>query len=255
MPEGDTIFRAAQTLHRALAGRVVERFESVLPQLMRVDHDHPVAGRTVDAVSARGKHLLMTFSGDLVLHTHLRMNGAWHLYRPGVRWWKPSRDMRVIVSTAHVVAVAFNITVAEFLSAGDLRRHRDLRALGPDLLDPAFDPGEANRRMRANPRTAIGDALLNQRMMAGIGNVLKSEILFVTGIDPFSPVGSLSDEALDRIVSAAHDLIGVNARTAARGPFATYERRTTRSLDPSVKLWVYGRGGLPCRKCGTPIQS
>jgi endonuclease-8 len=255
MPEGDTIFRAAQTLHRALAGRVVERFESVLPQLMRVDHDHPVAGRTVDAVSARGKHLLMTFSGDLVLHTHMRMNGAWHLYRPGVRWQKPVRDMRVILSTAHVVAVAFNITVAEFLSAGDLRRHRDLRALGPDLLDPAFDPGEAKRRMRANPRTAIGDALLNQRIMAGIGNVLKSEILFVTGIEPFSPVGSLSDEALDRIVSAAHDLIGVNARTAPRGPFATYGRRTTRSLDPSVKLWVYGRGGLPCRKCGALIQS
>jgi endonuclease-8 len=248
MPEGDTIFRVAQTLHRFLAGRIVDEFESVLPQLMRVDDDRPIKGRAVEAVAARGKHLLMTFSGDLILHTHMRMNGAWHLYRVGARWQKPHRDMRIVVSTADVVAVGFNITIAEFLSAADLRRHRELAALGPDLLDPAFDAEQAKRRIRERPREAIGDVLLTQRVVAGIGNVLKSEILFVSGVEPFTPVSDVSEPLLERVVSAARDLMAMNARTGARG------RQTTRSLDPSARLWVYGRVGRPCRRCGTIIQ-
>src|SRR5438477_1913348 len=139
MPEGVTIFRTAEALHRALAGRVVERFESNLPALTRVDHDRPIGGRTIESVTSRGKHLLMAFSGDLVLHTHMRMNGAWHLYRPGVRWRRPARDMRLLVATAPYVAVGFTIPVAEFLSGRGLERHHELAALGPDLLDPAFD--------------------------------------------------------------------------------------------------------------------
>src|SRR5437667_5861530 len=123
MPEGDTIFRAAQTLQRALAGHRVVRFESVFPALTRVDTAHPLAGRTIEAVASRGKHLLMTFSGDLVLHTHMRMSGSWHLYRPGERWQRPVRDMRLIVATAAYVAVGFTIPVAEFLSGRDLHRH------------------------------------------------------------------------------------------------------------------------------------
>src|SRR5438876_11770639 len=143
MPEGDTIFRVAQTLHRALAGHLVTRFESVLPALNRVDHDHPISGRTIESVASRGKHLLMAFSGDLVLHTHMRMNGSWHLYRPGERWRRPARDMRVLVAAADIVAVGFNVPVAELLTARDLQRHRQLAALGPDLLDASFDPVEA----------------------------------------------------------------------------------------------------------------
>src|SRR5439155_21132568 len=150
MPEGDTIFRAAQTLHRVLAGYVVVRFESVLPALTRVDEDHPVAGRTIDSVSSRGKHLLMQFSGDLILHTHMRMNGSWHLYRPRDRWRAPARDMRLLVATASYVAVGFTIPVAEFLSGRGLQRHKELTALGPDLLDPRFDRDEVLRRIRAH---------------------------------------------------------------------------------------------------------
>src|ERR1700719_2500681 len=100
MPEGDTIFRAARTLQRALGGQIVTRFDAALPALTRVDQDRPIAGRTIESVASRGKHLLMTFSGGLVLHTHMRMNGSWHIYRPGERWWLPARDMRVLVATA-----------------------------------------------------------------------------------------------------------------------------------------------------------
>src|SRR5687768_9942251 len=131
MPEGDSIFRAARTLHRALAGKVVTRFESVLPALTRIDEDAPLAGRTVEEVSAAGKHLLMRFSGDLVLRTHMRMNGSWHIYRPGERWQRPAADMRIVVGTDDFVAVAFTVPVAEFLSARALARQPDLRRLGP----------------------------------------------------------------------------------------------------------------------------
>src|SRR6185295_9025186 len=128
MPEGDSIFRAARTLHRALAGSRVTRFESALPALNRIDDDRPLAGRTIESVSARGKHLLMTFSGDLVLRTHMRMNGSWHIYRPGERWRRPARDMRVLVETARFVVVGFNVPVAELLTGRELSRHRELEA-------------------------------------------------------------------------------------------------------------------------------
>src|SRR5215471_17335390 len=145
MPEGDTIFRAARTLDQVLAGQTVTRFESVFPALTRVADDRPIVGRMIESVAARGKHLLITFSGDLVLRTHMRMNGSWHLYRSGVRWQRPARDMRVLV-VAGVEAVGFNVPVAELLTARDLARHGQLNALGPDLLDPAFDGAEAMRR-------------------------------------------------------------------------------------------------------------
>jgi endonuclease-8 len=239
MPEGDTIFRAARTMQRALAGHAVVRFESVFPALNRIDADHPLAGRTIESVSSRGKHLLMAFSGDLVLHTHMRMNGSWHLYRPGERWQRPRRDLRLLVATGTFEAVGFNVPVAELLSGRDLARHEELGALGPDLLDAAFDRAEAIRRMRAHPHDAAADALLNQRVVAGIGNVLKSEVLFVAGIDPFTPIERLGDERLEGLIETLSVAIG---------------RRTTRSLDPHAKLWVYGRGGRPCRKCGAAIQ-
>src|SRR5438094_3405819 len=193
MPEGDTIFRTAQALQRALAGRMIERFESNLPALTRIDHDRPIAGRTIESVTSRGKHLLMAFSGDLILHTHMRMNGAWHLYRPGVRWRRPARDMRIVVATADIAAVGFNVPVAELLTAKELRRHRQLAALGPDLLDPSFDTIEARKRMRASDQVAAGDVLLDQRVMAGIGNVLKSEILLVRGVVPFMRLAVYTD--------------------------------------------------------------
>jgi endonuclease-8 len=255
MPEGDTIFRAAQTLHRALAGRIVIRFESALPALTRVDDDHPVAGRTIESVTSRGKHLLFAFSGDLVLHTHMRMNGSWHLYRPDDRWQRPARDMRVLVATAKAVAVGFKVPVAELLSIRELSRHEALRALGPDLLGADFDGDEACRRLRDRGRDPIGDALLNQRVVSGIGNMFKSEILFIARVDPFAPVAELGDAALSGIVEISLTQLRMNVADRSRTMAPAGGRRTTGSLHPSKGLWVYGRGGQPCRKCGTTIQS
>ena len=255
MPEGDTIFRTARTLHRALAGQLVVRFESVLPALNRIDHDHPIAGRTVESVASRGKHLLMTFSGDLTLHTHMRMNGSWHLYRPGERWQRPARDMRLVVATARSVAVGFNVPIAELLSARDLRRHTELSSLGPDLLAPSFSRDEAVARLRAHPRDAIGDLLLNQRVVAGIGNVLKSEILFASGVNPFIAAGELTGETLTRVIDVARDLLAANVLDRSQTLSLAVGRRTTRSVNPDAKLWVYGRGGKPCRTCGAPIHA
>jgi endonuclease VIII len=254
MPEGDTIFRTAQALHRHLAARIVTRFESVFPALTRVDHDRPLAGRTIEGVVSRGKHILMTFSGDLVLHTHMRMNGSWHGYAPGAPWKRPSRDMRVLVATAEFVAVGFNVPVAELLTARELVRHDVLRELGPDLLDASFDVEGAARRARNEGGRAIADVLLNQRVVAGIGNVFKSEILFVAGIDPFVPAADLLDADLIRILGIARDLLRANAADRPR-LVPSRGRRTRDSLDPSAALWVYGRGGKPCRTCGTPIQA
>src|SRR3990170_3180627 len=139
MPEGDTIFRAARTLHRALAGKPVVRFESMFPALTRVHIDTPLTGRAIEEVSAAGKHILMRFAGGLVLRTHMRMNGSWHIYRPGEPWQRPRRDMRVLIATADFEAVGFNVPVAEFIPARDLTRHEELRKLGPDVLAETFD--------------------------------------------------------------------------------------------------------------------
>jgi endonuclease-8 len=254
MPEGDTIFRAARTLHRALAGRTVTTFESVYPALTRVDASAPVVGRTVEAVSSRGKHLLMTFSGALTLHTHMRMNGSWHIYRSGERWRAPHRDMRIVIGAGPFVAVGFNIPVAEFLTPGQLARHAVIQSLGPDLTDPAFNRSDVLQRISERPHEPIAEVLLDQRILSGIGNVLKSEILFVARIDPLAPAGTLDDRQLDRILDVALRLMTMNtveSLSMTRGS----GRRTTGSLDPSAKLYVYGRGGKPCRQCGTLIRS
>lgn len=247
MPEGDTIFLAAATLRRALAGDIVSRFESVFPALTRIAVDRPIVGRTIESVEARGKHVLIAFSGDLLLHTHMRMNGSWHVYPPRARWRRPARDMRIVIETARAAAVAFNVPVAEFLTSRELARHAALQSLGPDLLSPGFDAAEAVRRIRARGADAIADVLLDQRAVAGIGNVFKSEILFLAGIDPFAPASRLSDAQLGDIVGIARRLLAASVKIG---------RRTTRStLDPRERLWVYGRGGRACRRCGAPIAS
>jgi endonuclease-8 len=253
MPEGDTIFRSARTLHRALAGRVVTRFDSVYPQLTNVDVDTPVVGRTIVTVSSRGKHLLMSFSGELVLHTHMRMNGSWHIYKPDERWRLPDRDMRVLVETDAYVAVGFNVPVAEFLTARELSQHRQIQALGPDLTDPAFDRAEVIRRLRAADNPTMEELILNQRVLSGIGNVLKSETLFAAGINPFAPASAVSDEALDRMLTVALRLMKMNV-VESQSMTRAFGHRTTGSLDPKANLWVYGRAGNPCRKCGTAIS-
>lgn len=255
MPEGDTIFRAARTLHRALAGETVTGFESVFPTLTRVHEDTPITGRTVQSVTARGKHLLMAFSGNLVLRTHMRMNGSWHIYRPGEAWQRSRRDMRIVLATASFVAVGFNIHLAEWLRTSALGRHEELRRLGPDLLADDFDAAEAEHRLRQRGDTPVADALLNQRVMAGIGNVYKSEILFACGVAPFAPVRTLSDEQVSCLISTARKFLRANVSEALPA-MTTYLgfRRTTRRDDPAERLWVYGRGGDPCRRCGAAVQ-
>jgi endonuclease-8 len=248
MPEGDTIHRAARVLHKALAGKQVTRFETVFPQLARIDEDAPLAGRTIERVAAAGKNLLIELSGDLHLHTHMRMNGSWHIYRPGERWQKPRSEMRIVLATEDYVAVAFNVPVAEFHDARSLARQDDLRLIGPDLLGETFDAGEAVRRIRARNNEEIADVLLNQRVVSGIGNEYKSELLFLRGISPFRKVESITDEELHELLRVARRVMQMNVAKRDGG------RETTGSLDRSQRLYVYARRGQPCRKCGTKIE-
>lgn len=263
MPEGDSIFKAARTLQRALAGQTVSGFKTELVKLARVDDQERIAGRTIERVEAAGKHLLMTFSGELVLRTHMRMNGSWHIYRPGERWQAPARDMRIVIATPEWIAVAFRVHDAEFVRAADVARRTPVGRLGPDLLSPSFDAEDALRRIRALPDQPIAEVLLNQRALAGIGNVYKSEVLFLAGVHPDTPAGSLDDETLRNVMAIAHRLLHENVverphstRSGHAGPsMVTYRgaRRTTGRMKPEDRLWVYSRGGKPCRKCRTPI--
>jgi endonuclease-8 len=257
MPEGDTIFKAARTLHRALAGQTVTRFETVLVHLARVDADTPLGGRAVERVAAAGKHLLMTFSGGLVLRTHMRMNGSWHIYRPGERWQRPRAEMRIAIETTDWVAVAFRVHVAEFIQASDLARHRPIASLGPDLLADTFDADEALSRMRTRPAEPIADVLLDQRVFAGIGNVYKSEVLFLAGIHPDAQIAAIGDDSLREVIAIARRLLLENVVEKPGPSMVTYRgfRRTTGRMRPADRLWVYSRGGRPCRKCGTSIAS
>jgi endonuclease-8 len=253
MPEGDTIHRAARTLHTALSGQRVERFESVLAHLTRVDADTPIAGRVIERVEARGKHLLMWLEGGLVLRTHMRMHGSWHIYRPGEKWQRPRHEMRIVLATAAYVAVAFTVPVAEFVDAATIDREGPVAELGPDLLSDTFDFAEAVARIQARGDVEIADALLDQRAIAGIGNVFKSEVLFAARVSPFTPVRALAAGQLARVVVIAERQMRANVGDADTVA-AAGGRRTTNRLDPTARLWVYGRGGLPCRRCGTTIQ-
>lgn len=248
MPEGDTIHRAARTLQQAIGGRTVVAFETAVATLARVDDQTPLRGQDVVEVRAEGKHLLIRFSGGLVLRTHMRMNGSWHVYRPGERWQRPRRDMRVRIATAEWEAVAFNVPVAEFIASDALRRNRPLRTLGPDLAADAFDFDSAFQRMREAGSRPIAEVLLDQRVVAGIGNVYKSELLFIAHINPFAPVSSIADDRIRELMATARRLLVHNVKSPDPS------RVTRDSLDPDGRQWVYGRGGKPCLRCGSVIR-
>jgi endonuclease VIII len=254
VPEGDAIFRTARTLHRALAGHEVVRFESVLPALTRVHEDTPITGRTIESVAAAGKHVMVRFSGGLVLRTHMRMSGSWHIYRPGETWQRPRRDMRVLVATKGFEAVGFNVPIAEFLMPAELARHDDLRLMGPDLLGERFDAGEAVRRFRGRSALEIAEALLNQRIAAGVGNIYKSEVLFLCGVNPFAPVERLTDETLREILATARKHLKANVADPKGGITTYHGYRRGAGGDASERRYVYGRARKPCRKCGTLIR-
>lgn len=256
MPEGDTIFRAARSLHKVLAGHVVTRFETGYAHLDRVNVDTPIVGRTIEKCAAAGKHLLITFSGDLILRTHMRMNGSWHLYRHGERWWRGPQAMRVRIDTADWVAVAFNVPVAEFVTPRQLETRDPVAQLGPDLLGVTFDRDEAIRRIVASGARPIAMTLLDQRIVAGIGNVYKSEVLFLTGVHPEEPSSAVPLPVLEAMMDTARRLLLDNVVEGSSPRIQTY--RNLRQLNPASEhdesLWVYGRRNQPCRKCSTPIE-
>jgi endonuclease-8 len=247
MPEGDTIFRTAEVLRAALVGRRITAARAQpRPGLRRVPDLSRLIGATVAAVEARGKHLLIGFDNGLTLRSHLRMSGSWHRYRPGEAWHRPARQASAILETVEAVAVAFNTPVVELLTDADLRRSRALATLGPDLLGAEFDADEALRRLRERDREQLGNALLDQRAAAGIGNVYKSEVAFLEGLDPWAPVQAYDDEELVAALRTARRLMQANVRGGGR--------ITTGSGVRGQGLWVYGRAGRPCRRCGTLVQ-
>ena len=257
MPEGDTIFRAARTLNTALAGQVVTGFESKLPKLLRVDFDSPIAGRTIEKVEAHGKWMLMHFSGGLILLTHMLMSGSWHIYRPGEKWQKHSGEMRIVIKTERFWAVAFNVPIAEFHTSNRLRRREGFRELGQDVLEADFDSGRSVEALRSRGELEAGVALLTQSIMAGLGNVFKSEVCFACGINPFRRVASLRDEEIACLVSTGRKFMLANVTSTSGDQIVTYTgmRRTTGRANNEERLWVYGRRNEPCRKCGMLIQS
>ena len=247
MPEGDTIFRTADVLRAALLGRTITSARAqARPGLRRVPDLSRLVGATVRSVEARGKHLLIGFDNGLTIRTHLRMSGSWHRYRPGEHWRRPSHEASAILETAESVVVAFNTPLVELLGEDELRRSRALRELGPDLLSRAFDADEALRRLRERDGEQLGNALLDQRAVAGIGNVYKSEVPFLEGLNPWEKVGRLDDDDLLRALRTARRLLQANVRGGARV--------TTGSRARGEGLWVYGRAGRPCRRCGTLIR-
>ena len=257
MPEGDTIFRAARTLNRALAGHQVTAFETQLAQLARVDYDTPIVGRTVESVDAAGKWLRMYFSGDLILLTHMLMSGSWHIYRPGERWRLRRTDMRVAISTKDFVAVAFRVPIAEFHTAATLERRRSVQRLGPDVLATEFDAADAEQQLRTRPDLEVGVGLLRQSLISGMGNVFKSEVCFASRVNPFRLIGTLTADELQFLITNARKFMLQNVTETSGDSIVTYTgmRRTTGRANPSERLWVYKRDGEPCRRCGTAIVS
>lgn len=257
MPEGDTIFRTARTLQKVLAGHRATKFDTAYAHLARVNDDGPIAGRKIERCEAAGKHVLIVFEGDLILRTHMRMNGSWHVYRHGERWWRGPQAMRVRVDTADWVAVAFDVPVAEFVTAKQLTSTDPVAALGPDLLKPGFDRNDAIRRVRAAGALPIAQALLDQRLVAGIGNVYKSEVLFLAGVHPDTPASGIAQDALERVMDLARSLLQANVVAGTPAAIQTYRslRSADRRSDPEDSLWVYSRAGRPCRRCGAAIQS
>lgn len=251
MPEGDTLARTAAGLRPYLNGRVVNAARAQgpgpVPQVQRL------IGQRIDGVDAQGKNLLIRFDGGLELRTHLRMHGSWHRYRPGERWRRPPARARLVLEVDGSVAVCFDAPVVELFEQRTESLHPSLARLGPDLAKPDFDAAEALARLRhpdrANAEIAV--ALLDQRAMAGIGNVYKSEILWIEQVSPFAPVRELDDATLERLIATARRLMLHNV-DARRGP-----ERVTTSGDRGAPgpVYVYSRGGRPCRRCRTRIAS
>ena len=257
MPEGDTIFRTARALGRALAGKPVTGFRSTFPLLTRFHEDTPLVGQLVESVESRGKWLLIHFSGGGTLASHLLMSGSWHIYRPGERWQQPRANMRIVIENSDYLAVGFRVPVARMFTALSLARDTRIPRPALDVLSSEFDAEAAVRRVLAHSQEEIADVLLHQEVLAGIGNVFKSEICFVTGVNPFCKVAALSQQQASALIAAAQKLVAANVLEDSGDAIVTYggrKRRTTHESDPGASLYVYGRKAEPCRRCGEPIR-
>jgi endonuclease-8 len=256
MPEGDTLFRTAAGLRPYLVGRAVTAARTggpgAVPRIERI------VGATITEVEALGKNLLIRFDSGLELRTHLRMRGSWHRYPPGARWRLPASRARLVLEVPGSVAICFDAPVVELFETRAEALHPALARLGPDLLAPEFDAAGAVMRLRAPVRAAveIGVALLDQRALAGIGNVHKSEVLFIERVDSFARVGELDDATVGRLVARARELLLANvAPTAGPERVTTGVARRGNGRPAGPASWVYGRAGRPCRRCGTLIRS
>jgi endonuclease-8 len=225
-----------------------------------VNDDAPLVGRTVEKVESRGKWCLIFFSGDLILVTHMLMSGSWHLYRTGEKWRMGRDRMRVVIRTAEWEAVGFNIPVAEFHTVRSLERSTQVPTLGPDVLSDEFTVEAGVARLdaygRENPDAEIAVVLLNQRVMAGLGNVYKSEVAFAAGVNPFRPMRTITPREAEVMVEVAQRYMKANVVDGAGDGIVTYSgnRRTTHSSNREERLWVYGRQGQECRRCGTAVM-
>lgn len=257
MPEGDTIFRTARSLGRALVGKPITTFRSTYPRLMRSNDHAPLAGQMVIRVESRGKWLLIHFSGGSTLATHMLMNGSWHIYRPGQSWQQPRVNMRIVLETEDYIAVGFRVPVAEMHTPDSLRRDGRIPSAEIDVLSGEFASAESMRRLLAHGDEAIADVLLRQDVLAGVGNVFKSEVCFVTGVHPYCNVSLLNNHQALAIINAARKLVRANVLEDSGDTIVTYGgrgRRTAHASDPGASLWVYGRAGEPCRRCGETIR-
>ncbi|MFS3130487.1 DNA-formamidopyrimidine glycosylase family protein [Nocardioides sp. Bht2] len=237
MPEGDTVWRTAQALGAALVGSTLIRSDFRVPELAEVN----LTGERVTASESRGKHLLLHLGHQRILHTHLKMEGAWHLYRPENRWQRPASQARVVLQSPRWLAVGFSLGIVEMWPSG--AEFQKLAYLGPDLLGANWDLEKATSRLRANPERPIAEALIDQRNLAGLGNLYRAELLFVSGINPTTPVDKIVH--LDRLINRAKSMLESNKERAVQV--------TTGNLRPGYRHWVYDRAGQPCRRCKKPI--
>ena len=238
MPEGDTVWRAARKLDRALSGQVLEVSDFRVPSLATVD----VTGSPVVATISRGKHLLTRIGDDVTLHTHLKMEGSWHVHRRGEEWHRPAHQARVVLAGATTEAVGFSLGIVELVARDaedDLVGH-----LGPDLLGPDWDEDEAVRRLLADPARPVVDALRDQTCLAGIGNMYAAELCFTAGLHPGRPLGEVAE--LRRLVRRAKAMLELNKDRARQA--------TTGDLRQGHQFWVYRRDKQACRRCGTTIR-
>lgn len=245
MPEGDSLYRFARRLRPVLEGQVIQAARSHGPgPVPKVER---IVGATCTSVRSVGKNLLISFDNGLALRGHLRMYGTWHVYRPGEPWARPEREARLVLEVPGAVVVNFSAPVIELIEERALDHYQPIAGLGPNLLDDAFDEEEALRRFRDPARAAltIGDAIMDQRVMAGVGNIWKHETLFRCGINPWRTVAELSDNELRALISKARELL--RASVGMPGPDGKPQRR------PS--MYVYSRAGQPCRRCYTRLRS